>query len=98
MSQQKALLLDKVKGEFVVWTHAIPKVIPGHVVVKVHSTALNPVDWKVREYGFEAFVKEYPAVLGSDAAGTIEEVGEGVSGFSKGDRMLVFSDQAQRRS
>ena len=91
MGQQKALLLDKVKGEFVVGTRAIPKVVPGHVVVKIHSTALNPVDWKVREYGFEAFVKEYPAVLGSDAAGTIEEVGEGVAQWKKGDRVCVAS-------
>jgi NADPH:quinone reductase-like Zn-dependent oxidoreductase len=29
----------------------------------------------------------YPLVLGSDSAGVVEEVGEGVSGWSKGDRM-----------
>lgn len=31
------------------------------------------------------FVTEYPAVLGTDSAGVVEEVGEDVTGFAKGD-------------
>ena len=87
MSQQKAFFLEKAEGDFAVGTRAIPKAIPGHVVVKIHSTALNPVDWKIQAFGFP--VQQYPTVLGSDAAGTIEEVGEGVAQWKKGDRVYV---------
>ena len=57
----------------------------GEVLVKIHATALNPVDWKIRAYDF--FIKEYPTILGTDAAGTIEAVGEGVTTFQKGDKV-----------
>ncbi len=83
MSEQKALLLEKAKGPFVVGSIPIPKPTPGHILVKVKAAALNPVDWKIQT---EEFIK-YPAVLGSDIAGDVEELGEGVEGFSKGDKM-----------
>ena len=87
MAQQKALFVQEPKGEWKVSTKAIPKAKPGELVVKVEATALNPVDWKIHDYDF--FVKEYPAILGTDSAGTVEEVGEGVQGFSKGDRVYA---------
>ncbi|PAV16334.1 GroES-like protein [Pyrrhoderma noxium] len=86
MAQQKALFIQEPKGEWKVSTKAIPKAKPGELVVKVEATALNHVDWKVHDFNF--IVKEYPAILGSDSAGTVEEVGEGVQGFSKGDRVV----------
>ena len=52
---------------------------------KIHSTALNPVDWKLRAY--PSFITEYPTILGIDAAGVVEEVGEGVTNFVKGDKV-----------
>ena len=36
------------------------------------------------------FVEQYPAILGIDASGIVEEVGEGVTTFKKGDEVLVF--------
>jgi len=55
-------------------------------LVKIHSTALNPVDWKIQKYGI--IVTHYPAVLGTDASGTIESVGEKVQIFSAGDNVF----------
>ncbi|EJD07034.1 GroES-like protein, partial [Fomitiporia mediterranea MF3/22] len=52
---------------------------------KIHATALNPADWKRREFNF--FVPAYPVIFGTDSAGTVEEVGEDVQGFAKGDRV-----------
>ncbi|KII89427.1 hypothetical protein PLICRDRAFT_109504 [Plicaturopsis crispa FD-325 SS-3] len=84
--QQKALLLQSKQGEFEVGSRDIPKPGPGELLVKVQSAALNPVDWKIQAFGL--FFNEYPVVLGSDAAGEVEEVGEGVTGYKKGDRVI----------
>ena len=87
MAQQKALFIQEPRGEWKVGTKAIPTAKPGELVIKIQATALNPVDWKVHDYDY--LIKEYPAILGWDSAGTVEEVGEGVQGFSKGDRVCV---------
>ncbi|PCH39327.1 GroES-like protein [Wolfiporia cocos MD-104 SS10] len=83
---QKSLLLTAKQGSFAVDTTPIPKPGPGQVLIKIQSAALNPVDWKIQAYG--SIIEKFPSVLGSDIAGTIEAVGEGVSGFTKGDRVL----------
>lgn len=58
----------------------------GEVAIKITATAINPVDWKMRDH--KAFINSYPAILGSDAAGTIAAIGPDVSGFSIGDRVF----------
>ncbi|OCH85560.1 GroES-like protein [Obba rivulosa] len=85
-AQQKALLLPKKQGDWVVGTTEVPKPGPGQLLVKIEATALNPVDWKIQVYGL--FIENFPAILGSDAAGTVEEVGEGVTGFAPGDKVV----------
>ncbi|KAG1851617.1 chaperonin 10-like protein [Suillus subalutaceus] len=85
--QQKALLLPKKQGNFEIGSRSIPSPGAGALLVKIHSAALNPVDYKIKDLGF--FVTDYPAVLGSDIAGIVEEVGEGVDNFRKGDRILA---------
>ncbi|THV06946.1 GroES-like protein, partial [Dendrothele bispora CBS 962.96] len=85
MSEQKALVLDSPKGSFVVSTRPIPKPATGELLVKVQAVGLNPVDWKIQEY--DVYVKDYPAVLGTDIAGDVEEIGEGVQGWKKGDKI-----------
>lgn len=84
-SEQKALLLESKQGPFAVGTVSKYVPGPGELLVKVEATALNPVDWKIQAYGI--FIEEYPTILGTDAAGLVEEIGEGVTGFTKGDRV-----------
>lgn len=84
-TQQKALLLESKQGKYVVGTRHIPKPGPGQLLVKVKASGLNPVDWKIQKYGI--IIEKFPAVNGCDAAGDVEALGEGVSGFSKGDRV-----------
>jgi NADPH:quinone reductase-like Zn-dependent oxidoreductase len=85
--QQKALLLLEKQGNFEVRSRSIPSPGTGQLLVKVISAALNPVDYKIQEHAI--FVDHYPAVLGVDIAGIVEEVGQGVENFRKGDHMLV---------
>ncbi|KAF8188627.1 chaperonin 10-like protein [Pholiota molesta] len=77
-SMQKALILTKKFGDF---TRA------GEVLVKIIATSLNPVDWKIQKYGI--IIENYPAILGTDVSGEVEEVGEGVIEFKKGDRVFT---------
>ncbi|KAG1897275.1 chaperonin 10-like protein [Suillus fuscotomentosus] len=86
-SQQKALVLPKKQGSFELGSRSIPSPGAGQLLVKIQSAALNPVDYKMKDTGI--FVTQYPAVLGTDVAGIVEEVGEGVENFGKGDRILA---------
>lgn len=87
MSTQQALFLERAKDDFVLRSRDIPTAPAGEVLIKIHATALNPVDWQLQKYAF--FIKDYPAILGTDIAGEVEAVGEGVTAFKKGDRMCV---------
>ena len=84
-AQQKAFFLESKFGQFAVRTTDIPKVGPGEVLVKVEAAALNPLDWAIQAFG--VFVDKYPAVLGCDGAGTVVQLGEGVTSLVVGDRM-----------
>lgn len=84
-AQQKALVLTAKQGPFAVQIIDVPKPASGELLIKIQATALNPVDWKIQAYGI--FIEKFPAVIGSDIAGTVEELGEGVTGFAKGDRV-----------
>jgi NADPH:quinone reductase-like Zn-dependent oxidoreductase len=64
---------------------------PGQLLVAVRAAGVNPIDWKLRsgyrrpgETGSPAF----PLVFGSEAAGVVKEVGEGVTGFTVGDAVF----------
>ncbi|KAG2157905.1 chaperonin 10-like protein [Suillus bovinus] len=83
--QQKALILPKRRGAFEVGSRKIPSPRAGQLLVKIESAALNPADYKIKDTGM--IVTNYPAVLGTDIAGIVEEVGEGVQNFRKGDRV-----------
>jgi NADPH:quinone reductase-like Zn-dependent oxidoreductase len=65
----------------------VPVPVPGpdELLVRVRAAGVNPGDWRLREgsYGVQA-----PAVLGREVAGTVEEVGPGVSGFAPGDEVF----------
>ncbi|KAG2361294.1 chaperonin 10-like protein [Suillus spraguei] len=93
--QQKALFLSKKQGNFELGSRIIPSPRAGELLVKIQSAALNPVDYKIRNTGM--FLTHYPAVLGSDIAGIVEEMGEGVDNFRKGDRVFAqgnFTDDS----
>ncbi|KAH9949996.1 chaperonin 10-like protein [Amylocystis lapponica] len=85
-AQQKALLLQSKMGAFAVGSVDVPVAGPGQLLVKIQAAALNPIEWKIQSWGL--FVEKFPSVPGTDNAGIVEQVGEGVTGFAKGDRVL----------
>ena len=60
------------------------------VLVKVHASAVNPVDWKIRDGLGEMFGLKPPIILGCEIAGTIEQVGADVKDFKKGDEVYGY--------
>jgi NADPH:quinone reductase-like Zn-dependent oxidoreductase len=63
---------------------------PNEVLIKVHAASVNPFDWKARAgYVKEFFPLTFPVTLGSDASGTVEEVGPGVARFKRGDELYA---------
>ncbi|KAL2270617.1 hypothetical protein VTJ83DRAFT_2801 [Remersonia thermophila] len=65
----------------------IPSPGPGEILIRNRALAINPMDWKRQLYGFA--VSSYPAVLGTDLAGVVDQVGPGVTLFQPGDRVLA---------
>lgn len=65
-----------------------PLVKPGYALVRVAASSVNTVDTMIRQMGKDLPLSpDLPAVLGMDFAGTIEAVGEGVTGFVTGDEV-----------
>ena len=66
----------------------IPEPGPGEVRIHVKAAALNYLDIWVRN-GWPGIRLAYPHIPGADAAGVIDAVGDGVSGWSAGDRVGI---------
>lgn len=70
-----------------------PHAGPGRIRIAVRAAGVNPVDWRIREgQVLGAHPTELPSGVGLDAAGVVDEVGEGVEGVEVGDR--VFGEGA----
>ncbi|WP_328949418.1 NADP-dependent oxidoreductase [Streptomyces sp. NBC_00184] len=66
-----------------------PHAGPGRIRVAVRAAGVNPVDWRVREgQVLGAHPTELPAGVGLDAAGIVDETGEGVDWVEVGDRVF----------
>jgi NADPH:quinone reductase-like Zn-dependent oxidoreductase len=65
-----------------------PEPRAGEVLVKVHAAGVNPVDWKIRDGAGQRMGMTLPIRLGSEIAGVVEEVGDGVVGLDVGDAVF----------
>jgi NADPH:quinone reductase-like Zn-dependent oxidoreductase len=87
----RAVIYETFGGPEVLEVREIPEphAGPGEVRVHVASIGLNPMDWGIasRPEAAARFGITVPSGFGSDFAGVIDEVGDGVQGFSVGDRV-----------
>ncbi|MEE9270403.1 MAG: zinc-binding dehydrogenase [Candidatus Krumholzibacteria bacterium] len=61
---------------------------PGHILVKVLGAGINRFDHYIRE-GSVTPELAFPHILGADAAGEVAKLGDGVTGFEIGERVVV---------
>ena len=73
-----------------------PHAGPGQIRIAVKAASVNPIDWKSRS-GMLAGGKplDSPHYLGFDAAGVVDEVGEGVTGVAIGDEVFGTGSNTQ---
>ncbi|WP_433248020.1 NADP-dependent oxidoreductase [Streptosporangium sp. CA-135522] len=74
----------------------VPRAGAGQVRIRVEAAGVNPVDVAVRTGALvEGGLSERREVhgLGWDVAGSVEEIGAGVTGFAPGDRVIALSDR-----
>jgi len=68
----------------------------GQVRVRLSVAGVNPTDWKARAGTTASSLAFDEIVPGQDGAGVVDEVGNGVTGLSAGDRVWVFLAQHDR--
>lgn len=87
-STMRALILDNYEtAQFRSTQIDKPSAGAGEVLVRIVASGVNPIDYKIRTGQAPYAMPELPAVLGTDLAGVVEAVGEGVTAFKAGDEV-----------
>jgi NADPH:quinone reductase-like Zn-dependent oxidoreductase len=90
----RAVRFDRYGGRDVLYVADIPMPVPGpgEVVVAVKATSVNPGEAAIRSGALDArFPATFPSGEGSDLAGLVTALGDGVDEFAVGDAVLGFS-------
>ncbi|MEK5520601.1 NADPH:quinone reductase [Heyndrickxia sporothermodurans] len=95
----KTIVIEKYGGKEELKEKEMQQPTPkeNQVVVKLHATSINPIDWKLREgYLKEMLPFDFPIILGWDAAGDIVELGSNVRNFKIGDKVFARPETTNR--
>ena len=93
-TSSRAVRFDHYGDRSVLYVTDVPIPTPesGEVVVEVKAAAINPGEAAIRSGALQSrFPATFPSGEGSDLAGVVYAVGEGVDGFAVGDPVLGFS-------
>jgi NADPH:quinone reductase-like Zn-dependent oxidoreductase len=91
----KAVQFDRYGEADVLEVRDVPKPVPaaGEVLVEVKAAAINPGEAMIRRGALhDRWPATFPSWQGSDMAGVVAEVGDGVDTFGVGDEVLGFTD------
>lgn len=83
----KVWVVEEPNGAF--FEREVPRPVPkaNQALIKVSASGVNPLDTKIRAGAAAHARQPLPAVLCLDVAGTVEDVGPGVTGFRTGDEV-----------
>jgi NADPH2:quinone reductase len=84
----KIYRVEQPNGDFIEAIAPDPIAKAGEVLIRIHASGVNPLDTKIRAGQAAHARQRLPAVLGLDMAGVVEEVGEGVAAFKRGDEVF----------
>ena len=87
----RAIVYSEIGSPDVLHLAEIPDPVAGdgQVVVRIEAAGVNPLDAKLRRGARPGPPLTTPRRVGFDGAGTITALGEGVTGFSVGDRVAI---------
>lgn len=98
MTDHAALWLPAKRSPLIVGPAPETPPGPGEIAVRARAVAVNPFDRLVQSVGdLITGYLAYPAVLGTDVAGEVVAVGEGVTRFAVGDRVLGHAAGLEKR-
>lgn len=89
--QMRALIVESANAPLQLVSIDRPLPEAGQVLVRIAASGVNPLDGKIRAGQAGHARQPLPAVLGMDLAGTVEAVGEGVSGWESGDEVYAMA-------
>jgi NADPH:quinone reductase-like Zn-dependent oxidoreductase len=90
----QAVRYDEYGGIDVLRVVEVERPVPGdgQVLVRVKAAGINPGEAAIRQGAFkDRWPSTFPSGQGSDLAGVVEEIGEGVTGVSVGDEVIGFT-------
>ena len=88
---KKSLPIDDDESLFLFNTEK-PKPGKRDLLVRIKAISVNPVDFKVRQSAAKESELDEPKIIGWDASGIVEEIGEEVSLFKPGDEVFYSGD------
>ncbi len=91
----KAVVIKKYgRAEVLQYTEiAKPEHKHDHLIVRMHATSVNPVDFKIRKGQLRfvtGFIRPKVKILGFDVAGEVVETGKNIKTFQKGDQIFAL--------
>lgn len=92
----RAVMFDRYGGLDVLEVRDVERRVPGagEVLVRVMAAGINPGEASIREGRLhERFPASFPSGQGSDLAGVVDELGEGVTSVAVGDEVIGFTDR-----
>ena len=82
-------------GVLHVANHPVPQRLPGHLLIQVLASSVNPIDYRFRRGDMKLLIPfGFPRVPGYDVAGIVVET-DSDSSFAVGDRVMAFLDHTR---